>query len=652
MNLAITLLVAIAIASVIGTVLQQNQPYSSYVLKFGPFWFELFRGLGLYDIYGSGWFIGILAFLIISTSVCLYRQVPGMLREMVRFRTSVRADSLRGFHQRAEWLLPDWNLQRTAAAVTGALQAGGYRWRQREYGDHQIVAAMKGRHNRLGYLFTHAAVVVIGVGGLLDGNLWLKLKEWRGEIAIERRDLSAGDVPPISRLPPGAIPTFRGNIMLPEGTAASFVFLQLRDGFLVQELPFAIELKDFQVAYYDTGQPKSFISKVRIHDREHLGEQPLEATIQVNHPLVYRGYAIYQSNFGDGGSKLELRGWPLSSARSAPVEMKGEVNGTLKFETASGPFRLELDDFRLFNLLPEPGDQPSERKFRNFGPSVGFKLRNAAGEAREYFNYMAPVQLEGRLFFISGVRTRPGDPFSYLHIPAADNSPERFLKFNARLHDAEAVRVLLEQRAMPAAENPNFQRDLNLVRTNLLDLFIKGGFEAVNERTKAVVPADRQEEATRLYLNILRDTLAEVFLDVLREEGIDTAQGVSEREDTFFNDALVTLAALPDYGSPFFLQLTSFQQVEASGLQVTRSGGATIVYAGFLLLVIGIFIMFYTSHRRIWAWLATEGEATRLIVAGTGNRRQAEFAREFARLQAVLAGQLAVEPQTAVSAKG
>lgn len=47
---------------------------------------------------------------------------------------------------------------------------------------------MKGRYQRLGYLFTHAAVVVIGIGGLLDGNLWLKLKEWRGEIAVETRD--------------------------------------------------------------------------------------------------------------------------------------------------------------------------------------------------------------------------------------------------------------------------------------------------------------------------------------------------------------------------------------------------------------------------------------------------------------------------------
>jgi cytochrome c biogenesis protein len=641
MNLAITLLVVVAVASAIGTVLQQNQPYSDYVLKFGPFWFEVFGRLGLYDVYGAVWFIAILGFLILSTSVCLYRQVPGMVREMVRFRTQVRVESLRGFHQHAEWRLPERAPGAALAEVTGLFRARGYRWRIQDHGKYQVAAAMKGRYNRLGYLFTHAAVVMIGIGGLLDGNLWLKLKEWRGEIVVETRDLAARDVPPASRLAPGAALAFRGNVMLPEGSAANFVFLRLRDGFLVQELPFAIELKDFQVAYYDTGQPKSFVSQVRIHDEEHLGGQPLDATIRVNHPLVYRGYAIYQSDFGDGGSKLELRAWPLTASRLEPVEAKGEVGGVLKVAGPAGALRVELDDFRLFNLLPEPDAQPDDRKFRNFGPSVGFKLRDAAGEAREYLNYMAPVQLEGRWFYISGARARPGDPFMYLHVPMdANNSPERFLRFNARLRDESRLRALLARTPATGESSPDFQRDLNLVRLNLVGLFAQGGFAAVTERAKAVVPADRLKEATALYLTILRDTLAEVFIEVLREEGVNLEQGVGEREDAFFNDALSALAALPAYGSPFYLQLAGFQQVEASGLQVTHSGATGVVYAGFAFLVIGIFILFYTSHRRLWAWIAAEERGSRLILAGTGNRRQAEFAREFAALEAALAQRL------------
>jgi len=122
MNLAITLLVVLAVASVIGTVLQQNQPYPDYIIKFGPFWFDLFRQLGLYDVYGTGWFIGILAFLVLSTSVCIYRQTPILWREMTRFRTRVRLDSLRGIHQRAEWRWPNQQPDTALPAIRHVLQ--------------------------------------------------------------------------------------------------------------------------------------------------------------------------------------------------------------------------------------------------------------------------------------------------------------------------------------------------------------------------------------------------------------------------------------------------------------------------------------------------------------------------------------------------
>ena len=71
MNLAITLLVGLSIAAIIGTVLQQNQPYTDYVIKFGPFWFEVFQKLALYDVYSSAWFLLILFFLVLSTSTCV-----------------------------------------------------------------------------------------------------------------------------------------------------------------------------------------------------------------------------------------------------------------------------------------------------------------------------------------------------------------------------------------------------------------------------------------------------------------------------------------------------------------------------------------------------------------------------------------------------
>ena len=76
MNFAITLLVGLAIASVAGTILKQNQPNQDYLIKFGPFWHEVYRSLGLYDVYSCAWFLAVLGFLVISTSVCVWLNAP------------------------------------------------------------------------------------------------------------------------------------------------------------------------------------------------------------------------------------------------------------------------------------------------------------------------------------------------------------------------------------------------------------------------------------------------------------------------------------------------------------------------------------------------------------------------------------------------
>jgi cytochrome c biogenesis protein len=47
----------------------------------------------------------------------------------------------------------------------------------------------------------------------------------------------------------------------------------------------------------------------------------------------------------------------------------------------------------------------TKKELRNVGPSVSYKLRDAAGQAREYHNYMLPVDTgDGTPVFLLGVR--------------------------------------------------------------------------------------------------------------------------------------------------------------------------------------------------------------------------------------------------------
>jgi len=642
MNLAISILLVLAVASIIGTVLQQNQAYFNYVKKFGPFWHEIYRSLGLYDVYSAVWFLILLGFLVLSTSVCIYRNTPTMLREMRQFRLHAKAKSLKSMKHSAVWRFAA--TQNTTAHIMQKtklyLGQFGLHIRDEAFDGYHTLVAMKGGLNRLGYIFTHVGMVIIFIGGLTDGNLGLKIKEWTGKLKIETRDLAAKDVPPISRLKPDQSLSFRGAITLPEGSTSNFIFLNVRDGYLVQELPFSVELKNFRVEHYDSGQPKSFESDLIIHDE---GKPSFAATISVNHPLIYRGYAIYQASFGDGGTQLNLAARPFfvkplagKDHAAQRVVLKGEVKKTVSINTSKGPYTLELDDFKKFNVIPNT-DKTLHKKFINYGASIVFKARDETGQAREYINYMSPVKLEGRYFYLTGMRKSLDQEFKYLHIPIdAKASMERFFNFHEILNDGERLQQMAD--ATVASEikevdknNTVLQKKVATAMVRLVSLFRDGGYVAIDNDIKAKVPEEKQQQVASAYIGVLQNALQNMYLLVLREEGIDISKGISERDSAFFEDSISALAGLGYYGTPFYLQLVDFEHREASGLQIASAPGKNIVYLGCLLLIIGVFMMFYIAQQRFWLMVVKNEGSNELevIFAGSTNRNEFGFNKRY-----------------------
>ena len=330
MNLAITLLVAVALSSIIGTLLKQNESYQSYIIKFGPFWHEVYLSLGLYDVYSSAWFIGILSFLVITTSICITQNGPGILRSMQRFRELISAQSLRTMKQHEEWHC-DIDIDKAYKGLCYFLKKSGYRLRTHENEQGYTLAAMHGASNRLGYILTHVAIVVICLGGLIDGNLPLKFKTLTGQLRIEKDNNAR-----VSEIPDASIlsidnPSFRASVTIPEGKTVSVAFQNIADGYLVQRLPFSIEVVDFRIEHYESGQPKSFESDLIIHDPE--ADTPIVETISVNLPLSYKGYTIYQASFTDGGSQLDMLLHKLRDNDGGSLEISGHINETLSINT-------------------------------------------------------------------------------------------------------------------------------------------------------------------------------------------------------------------------------------------------------------------------------------------------------------------------------
>lgn len=230
MRFAISLLSILAVASIIGTVLKQAEPYNNYLIQLGPFWFEVYEKLGLYDVYQASWFLLILAFLIVSVSVCITRNAPNFAREMKSFREHVSEQSLNAFkhkHEAATAHPPE----ALAASAQRYLEGQGYKVKSLPREGGVLLAAKAGSWNRLGYFLAHSSIVLILIGGLMDGNLIFKVQQVLGYKKIETRDIPQSQVPAISRLTPSN-PSFRGSVQIPEGSSADVAFLNVADGYL------------------------------------------------------------------------------------------------------------------------------------------------------------------------------------------------------------------------------------------------------------------------------------------------------------------------------------------------------------------------------------------------------------------------------------
>ena len=624
MNLAITLLVAIAIAAVIGTVVQQSQPYPDYVFKFGPFWFEVFKALDLYNVYSSAWFLTILGFLVLSTSVCVYRHLPSILRDVNDYREHSQRNALVRLPHHHEFQ-NTLDQQDNLAMMTALLNQHRYSFRLREDSSGLLIAAKKGSGGRLGYIFSHVAIIVICIGGLIDGNLPLKIAEWRGKIAVETRRIPASDIPAISTLSEDNA-SFRANVNIAEGQQADLAFIDYKDGYLLQKLPFIISVEDFRIEHYASGQPKSFESDLAITGPDL--PTPLRQTISVNHPMSYKGYTIYQNSFGDGGSELKLKAWPLTLTETAQPSL---LQATVKQYTQVGNQQLEISDFRPFNVNP---DSSGKKKFINLGPSFQYKLRRPDGTANEYLTYMQPILQEGRWFYLSGMRSKVSEPFHYWFMPAdSEKRLSRFMNFYQSLRDSNTLlAIALETAGSTDSGKQSDKKERQAVAQFMLGLaqqFVEGGYEKISATIGQSVAEDKRQEVSEVYNTVLQRLLKNVYLQVLRNEGVDTGRALSGIDTQFFIDAVEAVNLAHVYDAPVFLELEGFNHIEATGLQITRSPGKWLVFPGCLLLVLGVFCMFYLPQRRLWFLIESTGTRSNILAAGSALRNRYDFDKEF-----------------------
>ena len=664
MRFAISLLSLIAIASVIGTVLKQNEPMPNYVNQFGPFWFEVFARFSVYSVYSAWWFLLIMAFLVTSTSLCIVRNAPKMLKDMKSWRDNVREQSLRNFHHHTEWHSGADSAQ-LAQETARRVSAAGYQVKLVDKQGEILLTAKQGAANKLGYIFAHAAIVIICVGGLLDSNLPIRAQQWLfGKEPFMGNGLIS-EIPAKHRLGIGN-PSFRGNTMIPEGQASDTTIVPAGEGVLIQELPFTLQLEKFIVDFYSTGMPKLFASNVVVTDKE-TGKQ-FRATIKVNEPLIYKGMAVYQSSFEDGGSHLKLVGYPMSGPGHQSFMLEGEVGKSTALTGGGAEYSIEWSGFRPFNVENMSGDpravkqpkslnerldqqlgsaaNPNKTKdLKNVGPSVQYKLRDKTGQAREFSNYMLPVKIDGGEFFLAGVRETPAESFRYLRIPAdANGSVNEWMRLRGAISDPalreSAARRYGAKVPLGSGATSELREQLQASALRGLTVFAgdgqASGYIAV-ARFIGKLPEAQQEKTADIFMKILNGAMWELWQAAREKDGLPPMEA-NEANGKFLRSATDALADAFFYGAPVLLQLRSFDEVKASVFQVSRAPGKNVVYLGCLLLVLGVFAMIYIRERRLWVWIRPDEQGgAHALMAMSTQRRSLDFDKEFERLKARLA---------------
>jgi len=262
LKLTLSLLIALATTSIIGTVIPQG-PQQEYLEQIGPTKIKIYSALGFFDMYHSWWFILLLYLLTVNLIACSVKRLPRVWKTI-----SEPNLILDGALEKSLSLTHDFKMSGDDMTIRDRMSA----FLKAEFsspvvtevdGVHHLFA-QKAPYCRLGVYVVHASIIIIFVGAMI-----------------------------------GSLFGYKAFVNIVEGTDTSTVF-NPRTAKPI-DLGFAVKCEKFSVSFYDTGAPKEFKSTLTILENGRPVTGFVNIPIVVNSPLSYRGITFYQSSYGPAG---------------------------------------------------------------------------------------------------------------------------------------------------------------------------------------------------------------------------------------------------------------------------------------------------------------------------------------------------------------
>ena len=287
LRLAIALLLAIAVFSIVGTVIEQGQSkefyqqnYPDEPAQFGYLSWQVVLTVGLDHVYRTWWFLSLLILFGASLTACTFTRQLTALRWFSRtwnFYTRPR--------QFSKLALSSDLPEATLADLTPLLNQRRYRIFRRD----DALYAHKGIVGRIGPIVVHASMLLILVGAVV-----------------------------------GAMTGFFAQEMVPSGQT-----FQIRNVFeagpwAASQIPrdWSVKVNRFWIDYTPEGNIDQFYSDLSVLNQ--AGETVKQKTISVNHPLRYRNVTLYQADWGIAAVRLKINNSPILELPMAQLDTGGQ----------------------------------------------------------------------------------------------------------------------------------------------------------------------------------------------------------------------------------------------------------------------------------------------------------------------------------------
>ncbi len=265
-KLAIVLLLTLAVTSIVGTIIEQQQDPEKYLMEYGETTYKILKFLGFTDVYHSWWYIALLTLLALNLIVCSIKRLPKIWKVAMEPRKTLPPGYEKGLRV-SHAITLQGALSDIKEKLIEILKKHKYKVEVSKEGENEVhIFADKNVYARFGVYIVHLGVLVVLIGGLVT-----------------------------------AIFGFRGYMNLAEGTESNLV--SYFSGPKIVELPFYVKCNKFKIDFYPSGMPKAYISDLSIIEN---GKVVLRKKIEVNHPLKYKGIYFYQASYGQGEAFLRI----------------------------------------------------------------------------------------------------------------------------------------------------------------------------------------------------------------------------------------------------------------------------------------------------------------------------------------------------------